>query len=149
MTTTTQKLLTKYQDIYKKATEHNLTNELCQGTLSDRTLYAYLAQDVQFFETGLKLICKITSMAPETDSLITLAKKIGFFANDENTYFRDCLELLAPSLSTEDREKFDNKLIPGVDSYVQYLEELTNDDFTYAELITYLWACLLYTSRCV
>ncbi|CCK73478.1 Pet18p NDAI_0G04950 [Naumovozyma dairenensis CBS 421] len=142
MPSTSETLLIKYQSIYKKATEHVFTKELCQGTLDDRSLYIYLAQDLQFFEVSLRLICKITSLAPDTDSLITLAKKIGFFANDENTYFRDCLELLAPSVSEEERKKFSTTIIPGIDKYVQLLEELKADhSLKYCELITFLW-CL-------
>lgn len=98
MVSTTDALLSKYDKEFKKATEHPLTKELCQGTLKDATLYAYLAQDLQFFEQGLRLLCKLTALAPTAESLITLAKKIGFFANSENNYFQDALELLAPSI---------------------------------------------------
>lgn len=140
MVSTTETLLSNYQDLFKKTTEHPLTKELCQGTLNDRTLYVYLAQDVQFFETGLRLICKITSLAPTTESLITLAKKTGFFANDENTYFQDALELLQPSVQENERESLKNEKLGNIKNYVDFLEEMTKDSkYTYAELITYLW----------
>ncbi|CCC66677.1 hypothetical protein NCAS_0A01170 [Naumovozyma castellii] len=140
MITTTKQLLAKHKDIYKKATEHEVTNKLCQGTLSDRVFYAYLAQDLQFFEVGMRLLCKIALRAPRISSFFTLSKTIGFFASDENTYFHDCLAVLAPSLSSEDKATFDNTLLPGVDIYVRYMEELTKGDFTYAQLITCHWA---------
>lgn len=139
---TTSQLIAKHQDIYKKATEHQFTKELCQGTLSDKRLFVYLTQDLNFFEVGLRLICKITSLAPDTHSLITLAKKIGFFANDENTYFHDCLTLLKGNLSDEDIIKHGDKMqsLPGIKPYVGFLKEMTDSTiFTYAQLITYLW----------
>lgn len=143
MTTTTETLLEKYAPLYKKSTQHQLTNELCQGTLNDRTLYIYLAQDLNFFETSLRLICKATSLAPESDSLLTLAKKIGFFANDENTYFRDCLKELEPSIpSSEERQSFLTKLLPGVDKYIDFINDSVADkNMTYAEYITIIWSC--------
>lgn len=140
MQSTTDVLLAKNEALFKKATEHNLTKELCQGTLKDRTLYIYLAQDVQFFETGLRLLCKLTSLAPSTFSLITLAKKIGFFASDENTYFENALKLLGGSVAEEQREAFKAQKIGDIKSYVDFLEEMTNSTkYTYAELVTYLW----------
>ncbi|CAB4254681.1 similar to Saccharomyces cerevisiae YCR020C PET18 Protein of unknown function, has weak similarity to proteins involved in thiamin metabolism [Maudiozyma barnettii] len=140
---TTQALLSKYASLYKETTQHQLTNELCQGTLNDRTLYVYLAQDLIFFETSLRLICKATSLAPESSSLLTLAKKIGFFANDENTYFRDCLKYLEPAVPSEnERQKFLGIMLPGVDKYIKFINESVVDtSMTYAQYITIIWAC--------
>lgn len=141
---TTSQLIAKYQDIYKNATEHQFTKDLCQGILSDKRLFVYLTQDLNFFEVGLRLICKITSLAPDTHPLITLAKKIGFFANDENTYFQNCLVLLKKNLSDEDIIKYGDKTrsLPGVKPYVDFLKEMIDSTrFTYAQLITYLWVC--------
>ncbi|SMN19395.1 similar to Saccharomyces cerevisiae YCR020C PET18 Protein of unknown function, has weak similarity to proteins involved in thiamin metabolism [Maudiozyma saulgeensis] len=141
--TTTHALLAKYSPLYKETTQHQLTNKLCQGTLNDRTLYIYLAQDLMFFESSLRLICKATSLAPESDSLLTLAKKIGFFANDENTYFRDCLkEVEAAVPSSEERHKFLKEMLPGVNEYIKFIEESVADtSLTYAQYITIIWAC--------
>lgn len=141
MTSTSDYLLDKYSTLYKNATEHALPKELCAGTLSNRALYVYLTQDLEFFETGLRLICRITSMAPEVPSLITLAKKVGFFASDENTYFRDCLAHLEKELDDETvKEVKDKKIIAGVDKYVDYLVELTQEQrYDYPALIAYLW----------
>lgn len=140
MTTTTETLLSKYSEDFKRATEHQLTKELCQGTLKDATLYAYLAQDLQFFEQGLRLMCKTTALAPTADSLITLAKKIGFFASSENNYFQDALELLAPSVDEAKREHLKTEQVGRIKNYVNFLTEMTNDhSYTYAQLVTYLW----------
>lgn len=140
MACTSDALLTKYSEQYKKATEHPLTKELCLGVIKDATLYTYLAQDLQFFETGLRLICRLTSLAPTSDSLITLAKKIGFFASDENTYFQDALNLLAPSVDESKRELLKTEQIGRIKNYVNYLKELTQDTtLTYGQLVTYLW----------
>ncbi|CCK69578.1 TenA family protein KNAG_0C04770 [Huiozyma naganishii CBS 8797] len=140
MSSTTDILKQRHPEIYKKATEHQLTKELCQGTLSDRNLFVYLAQDVQFFETGLRLICKITSGAPAVDSLITLAKKIGFFASDENTYFRDALELLSSSVTPAEKTKFETERLDRIAPYVDFLTEmLESSTMSYAEYVTYLW----------
>lgn len=139
---TSEILLEKHAAIYKKATEHPLTKQLCQGTLSDKRLYIYIAQDLQFFNSSLKLICKTTSLAPKTDSLITLAKKIGFFANDENTYFQDCLKETKSAMNSKEIEYFNNIQIKPVEKYIDFVNELcTNDKITYAELITFLWIC--------
>ncbi|CCK69576.1 Pet18p KNAG_0C04750 [Huiozyma naganishii CBS 8797] len=140
MTCTTDELISRHPDLYKSATEHELTKQLCQGTLSDRQLFVYLAQDVQFFEESLRLICKITSLAPELDPLITLAKKIGFFASDENTYFRDVLELLAPSVTPAEKTKFETEKLNRIAPYVNFMSEMLKSTTTsYAEYITFLW----------
>lgn len=140
---TVETLLSKHKNIVQRASQHELTKQLCQGTLADRTLYVYLLQDLQFFETGLRLICKITSLAPTTHALITLAKKIGFFANDENTYFQDCIKLLKDKAVTDADDplhQYGSKFLPSVGPYVQFLEEMCEvNKFNYAELITYLW----------
>lgn len=140
MVSTTEALLNKYATDFKKATEHQLTKELCQGTLKDATLYAYLAQDLQFFEQGLRLLCKLTALAPTSESLITLAKKIGFFASSENNYFQDALELLAPSVEESKRDFLQTKQVGRIKNYVDFLTDMTNNNkYTYPELVTYLW----------
>lgn len=147
MVSTTEALVAKYQDLFKKTTEHPLTMELCQGTLADRTLYIYLAQDLQYFESGMRGMCNTTSMAPDTKSLITLAKQVGFFANDENTYFHDCLKLLEPSVTEKEREYFLTQYLPEVKAYMALLIEkrTKRDVYKYPQLITAAWiAELIY-----
>lgn len=140
MTSTTDQLLSKYHALFEKATTHALTKELCLGTLADRTLFIYLAQDLQFFEEGLRLICKIASLAPRAHSLIVLAQKIGFFASDENGYFRDTLKLLTPTVGEKDAEHWQHHRLNQVEIYVGQLVSMTREtSFTYAQLITYLW----------
>lgn len=140
MTSTTDQLLSKYHSLFEKATTHKLTKELCLGNLADRTLFIYLAQDLQFFEEGLRLICKITSLAPTTHSLIVLAQKIGFFASDENSYFRDVLKLLTPTVGEPEADRWQHNRLPQVEEYVGQLVGMTQDtSLSYAQLITYLW----------
>lgn len=137
--TTTDSLLAKYADLFQKTTTHQLTKELCQGTLADRTLFIYLAQDLQFFEEGLRLMCKISSLAPAPESLLVLARKIGFFASDENGYFRDALKLLEPQVDETSMHWLKNRL-PQVESYVGQLISMTREsNWKYPQLITYLW----------
>ncbi|EDO16407.1 hypothetical protein Kpol_1030p15 [Vanderwaltozyma polyspora DSM 70294] len=146
MTTTTDLLLKNNQELFKKASQHQLTNEWCLGTLSDRALYIYLAQDLMFFEDSFRLICKTTSLAPDADSMMTLGRKIGFFASDENTYFRDCLKLLAPSVTEEERKKFTKVPLKEVSRYLDSINEKFNDKtskYTYPALITSLWCAEL------
>lgn len=134
-----QKLIDSYQDLFNKATKHKLTEELCAGTLEDKKLFIYLAQDLQFFQSGLRLTCKLTSLAPTEHSLITLAKKIGFFANDENNYFQECLELLSPSLGKEEQLRYRETRLPLVDKYIKLIEKLARDESSYAKLVTFTY----------
>lgn len=140
MLSTTAQLLAKYRKEFERASNHALTQKLCNGSLTDRTLYIYLLQDRTFFEMGLKLICKIASMTPEVEALITLAKKIGFFASDENDYFHKCLSFLEKSLGDRQLQKLTDITISGVEQYVNFLVEMTkSNEYSYAYLITYLW----------
>lgn len=140
MTTTSDALLVKYGQLFKRATTHPLTEKLCQGTLENRTLFIYLAQDLQFFEEGLRLICKISSLAPTSHTLVTLAQKVGFFASAENTYFRDALELLQSSVDRKDSTYYLENRLPQVGSYVDQLIAMTREpSYQYSQLITYLW----------
>ncbi|QLQ81311.1 hypothetical protein HG537_0F00720 [Torulaspora globosa] len=141
MVSTTDALISKYQELFRKTTEHPLTVELCQGTLPDRTLYIYLAQDLQFFQSGMRGMCNTASMAPDTESLITLAKQIGFFANDENTYFHDCLKLVEPAVSEQERQFYLNHYLPQVKVYMDLLQEkrTRRDLYGYPQLITAMW----------
>ncbi|CCE64574.1 hypothetical protein TPHA_0I00680 [Tetrapisispora phaffii CBS 4417] len=143
MTTTTAQLIQKYSDLLKHATEHKLTSELCAGTLSDRTLCIYLAQDLKFFNTSFRLICKTTTECPNDKSMIYLGKKIGFFANDENDYFQKCLELLATAIKDDaDKEKNCTNEIPSTTRYLKSIQAKLDDDkklYDYPKLITALW----------
>lgn len=130
------KLIETHRELLDKATNHKLTKELCSGTLADRTLYIYLAQDLQFFQSGLRLLTKTTSLAPDTHSLITLAKKIGFFANDENSYFHDCLAEINSSLSEKEQAHYKTSHLAQVDRYIDYLEDMASKETSYAKLIT-------------
>ncbi|SCU99121.1 LADA_0H17678g1_1 [Lachancea dasiensis] len=134
-----QQLIDTHRALFEKATHHKLTQELCAGTLPDRKLYIYLAQDLQFFQSGMRLLTKTTSLAPDNDSLLTLARKIGFFANDENDYFYECLEKTSGSLDKSDQVRFKTTQLPQVDKYIAYLEKCAKDEDSYAKLITFVY----------
>lgn len=136
---TSNSLLEAHRALFEKATSHKLTQQLCAGTLPDRTLYVYLAQDLQFFQSGLRLLTKTTSVAPDTNSLLILAKKIGFFANDENSYFHECLAHIADALPAADQARFRESRLPQVDRYVQLLERTAKSETSYAKLITFVY----------
>ncbi|SCU91601.1 LAMI_0E06546g1_1 [Lachancea mirantina] len=131
-----QRLVETHQRLFKEATEHALTKQWCDGTLDDKTIYVYLAQDLQFFQHGLRMTCKMTSLAPDEHSLVTLAKKIGFFANDENNYFQKCLSLLAGGLDSKAAEHYKTSQIPAVQKYIALLDRLVAQDYSYAKLVT-------------
>ncbi|SCV04986.1 LANO_0G15984g1_1 [Lachancea nothofagi CBS 11611] len=134
-----QKLIENHKVIFDKAVHHKLAGDLCAGTLPDKKLYIYLAQDLQFFQSGMRLLTKTTSLAPDNHSLLTLAKKIGFFANDENNYFYDCLAEVSDSLSPSDQDYFKNNQLPQVKKYIKYLERSAKDETSYAKLITFVY----------
>ncbi|SCU98156.1 LAFA_0G15962g1_1 [Lachancea sp. 'fantastica'] len=134
-----QKLVDNHRQLFEKAAHHKLTEELCAGTLSEKTLYVYLAQDLMFFQSGMRVLTKTTSLAPETDSLITLAKKIGFFANDENSYFHDCLAELSGALSSSQREYYQKTMLPEVETYINFLTKSAREETSYAKLITFVY----------
>ncbi|SCU91243.1 LAME_0E11782g1_1 [Lachancea meyersii CBS 8951] len=134
-----QKLIDNHRELFEKATHHMLPKELCAGTLPDKVLFVYLAQDLQFFQSGLRLLTKTTSLAPDSDSLVTLAKKIGFFANDENDYFYKCLAEVSDSLSSSDGEHFRTNKLPQVERYIDYLEKCARNETSYAKLITFVY----------
>ncbi|CEP62239.1 Pet18p LALA0_S05e00980g [Lachancea lanzarotensis] len=134
-----QKLVDNHRELFEKAAHHRLTEELCAGTLPDKTLFIYLAQDLMFFQSGMRLLTKTTSVAPESDSLITLAKKIGFFANDENSYFYDCLAELGPCLNPSQCEHSRKTMLPEVKAYIDLLEKFAKEETSYAKLITFVY----------
>lgn len=141
MNSTTETLVAKYKDLFQKTTEHPLTRELCLGTLPDRILYVYLAQDLQYFESGVRGMCNTASMAPDTHSLIKLAQQIGFFANDENTYFHECLNEIKSSVAPDEQEYYLNHYLPEVKVYMDLLLEKRRNrqKYQYPQLITAMW----------
>lgn len=132
MSTFSQYLLDKYSDIFTKATTHSFTTELCKGTLPDDKLLLYLIQDLKFFQVGIRLTCKLASLCDSDPEQITLAKQIGFFANDENDYFQICIKQLS------EHTKIDQSiLLPQVETYVAYLRNLlVSNNYSYKQLVT-------------
>lgn len=136
------KLLQKYQDKVQKSSSHPLTNELCNGTLPDYKLYTYLVQDLKFFQLGLQMLGSSLSHCDNAESSIVLAKQIGFFANDENTYFQRCLAQLRAEAQDQIHhhvpamEKEFAPTLPQVLQYLQFIAHLTHDALSYGEIIT-------------
>ncbi|KAI3406896.1 hypothetical protein KGF56_000188 [Candida oxycetoniae] len=135
-----EKLIQDNYDLYTKAISQPLTNELCQGTLSNSRLYTYLVQDLKFFEFSLNLIGKTLSLCDDPGASIRLAKQIGWLADDENTYFRETLAELEKDndlSSVIPKMRNDNGItLPAVTKYIEYLEYMIHESKTYIELIT-------------
>ncbi|CCH63054.1 hypothetical protein TBLA_0J00540 [Henningerozyma blattae CBS 6284] len=137
---TTEQLLAKHAKLFTKATEHELTKQLCLGTLTDRALYIYLAQDLQFFEAGMRNMCRTIFLSPDVKRLLILARQLGFLSNDENTYFHDCLQLLKPAMTENEIEFYNNNELDSVKKYIEYIKMLTYDEsIDYPQLITSAW----------
>lgn len=133
-----QQLIDKNKEEYNRATRHPLTNELCQGTLSDSRLYVYLTQDLKFFNYSLNLLGKTLALCDDPNSSVRLAKQIGFLAEDENMYFADTLnELESQDLSSVSKMRNESIILPQVTQYIEYLKYLINDSSSYSELITF------------
>lgn len=131
----------RYSVEFDKASSHRLTKELCEGTLSDKVLHTYLTQDLKFFMTSLRFIARTLSLCDDDDATIYLGKQIGFFSNDEHTYFRDTLKELENSgseLFPSMREESPKELVQ-VSKYLKTLSELTSTDTTYAANIATLY----------
>ncbi|CCH41593.1 Seed maturation protein PM36 [Wickerhamomyces ciferrii] len=125
-------LLNKYQNLFTKATTHQFTTELCQGTLPDNKLLLYLIQDLKFFQVGIRLTCKLASLCDDDESQIKLAKQIGFFANNENDYFQICIKDLSSKVALDQ-----SILLPQVETYVAYLKNLLkSNNYSYGQLVT-------------
>lgn len=138
------KLLEKYGSVYKKATQHELTNKLCEGTLPDEILFTYLVQDLKYFKIGLNFFGKTLSLCDDLSAMITLGKQIGFVSTLENDYFDTCIaelgsspEVMAkvPSMTKADHPN----TLPEVKKYIDYVKYLVHDCKSYPELVSALF----------
>ncbi|KAH3669524.1 hypothetical protein WICMUC_004946 [Wickerhamomyces mucosus] len=136
MTSFSEQLKTKYSEQFKKATQHEFTEELVRGILSDDKLLVYLIQDLKFFQFGLRLTCKLASLSDDDKAQIAISKQIGFFANDENDYFTKAIEEVSNTTN------FDVKslILQKTQRYVLYLKNLLeNPKISYAQLVTVIY----------
>lgn len=145
-------LKTKFSKELAAATQHKLTEELCNGTLSDAILYTYLDQDLKFFLHGLRSFSRTMSLCDNEDAVVALGKQIGFFCNDENDYFRLTLKeleetskdklypsiLQKPSITLPEVEKYNKRLQDHATPNANYVENITC--LYMAELIYLMWA---------
>lgn len=139
--TATETLLGENQELYQKSINHPLTNELCDGTLSNSKLYTYLVQDSKFFAIGLQFFAKTLSLCVNNKSAITLGRQIGFITNDENDYFEKCLDLLVemPEVKQNTVMVNDKPSLPKVEEYLKFIEYLVYESKSYAECVTALY----------
>lgn len=131
----TASLLEKHLALFHQSISHPLTAELCLGTLSDRTLWVYLDQDLKFFQLGLNVMGKALALCDDAGSAIRLGKQIGFVLHDENDYFHRVLGELEAA-GTKGPSQL---MLPKVKEYLEYLRYLTFDCESYLELVTFLW----------
>lgn len=105
MTTFSQRLRTANDAEWRAAVEHRFVDELLAGTVDDGVLAHYLVQDYQFCDAFTMLLGQATASAPDLAARLPLARQLGFFAADENTYFIDSFDAL--SVSEDDRVRPD------------------------------------------
>ncbi|EGW33796.1 uncharacterized protein SPAPADRAFT_54081 [Spathaspora passalidarum NRRL Y-27907] len=140
-----EKLLRKYADLYTESTTHPLTNELCNGTLSDHRLFTYLTQDLKFFQIGLNLFGNTLAYCDDPQAAIVLGKQIGFLSNDENDYFFKSLSQIKEENLQLLQEKVGDMLgdnpvtLPEVEKYLDLLKYMTYQSKSYVELITFTY----------
>ncbi|ODQ82783.1 hypothetical protein BABINDRAFT_5696 [Babjeviella inositovora NRRL Y-12698] len=133
-------LIQQYASLFKEATSHSLTTELCKGTLSDARLLVYLIQDLLYFNVGLRLFGRALTLCDDVSASIVIAKQIGFVSNAENDYFYKAIEELSTSFSPEQVRQMEQTILPAVEMYIAYMEDLThNPSITYAQVITSLF----------
>lgn len=132
-------LVHKHRDLITQSFTHPLTNELCLGTLPDRTLFVYLTQDLKFFQRGMNVFGRTLALCDDADAAIVLAKQIGFIANDENDYFTECLRQIEPAAKTVPHMVRTNLVLPKVQQYLNLLDHLALRSESYVELITFMY----------
>ncbi|CAH6722305.1 protein Pet18p [[Candida] jaroonii] len=133
--TITDDLFEEFNHLYLPSINHQLTKELCRGTLSDSRLFTYLVQDLKYFDIGLNLFAKTMTLCDNMKSKIVLGKQIGFIANDENDYFEKAIEELKLTVN----DTIQDKVLPEVDQYLKYMTYLIEDSKSYPELVTALY----------
>ncbi|RLV91596.1 Protein PET18 [Spathaspora sp. JA1] len=139
------KLLEKYSNLYTESITQPLTNELCNGTLSDHRLFTYLTQDLKFFQIGLNLLGKTLAYCDDPNAAIVLGKQIGFLSHDENDYFFKSLSQIKTENLPLLQEKVSDMLLPEpitlpqVESYINLLKYMTYESASYIELITFTY----------
>lgn len=139
-------LLEKYKEDFNESITHELTNELCSGTLPDYKLYTYLVQDLKFFQIGMQIFGKTLAYCDDPTSSNIIAKQIGFVANEENDYFNNCLLHLEETNREELEKKCKEMLardrsptLPAVKNYLEYLKFVIYDATSYVEIITFVY----------
>jgi thiaminase/transcriptional activator TenA len=76
------------------ATEHDFTDRLAAGTLSEDAFAGYLVQDIQFVEALVSVIGHAAGQAHSTDASVTLAEFLTLVGTDETDYFERAFDTL-------------------------------------------------------
>lgn len=134
-------LLKQYSSAVEKSQTHPLTNELCRGTLLDAKLWVYLTQDLKFFQRGMNVFGRTLAYCDDANASITLAKQIGFVANDENDYFEKALKELKDSAAKSVPKMVNDPtlILPQVQIYLNLLDEMAYKCTSYVEIITFMY----------
>ena len=96
-----QEVFEKHLQMWNDAIHTRFVDELLAGSVKDEHLREYLEQDYLFFKAFLRLLGAAVAKAPSLTATLTLSQQLGFVANDENTYFDDCLAELGGQKGVE------------------------------------------------
>ncbi|WP_312722530.1 TenA family protein [Mobilicoccus sp.] len=97
MTSYVDRLRTQNAADWEAAVGHRFIDELLAGTVADDVLARYLVQDYRFCDAFTMLLGQACASAPDLAARLPLARQLGFFATDENTYFTDSFDALGVS----------------------------------------------------
>lgn len=89
-----QRLREANAQVWDAAVGSRFVDELLAGTIDDGVLTHYLVQDYQFCDAFTALLGAATATAPDLADRLVLARQLGFFASDENDYFKRSFDAL-------------------------------------------------------
>lgn len=75
------------EPIWSEAVAHRFIRELCQGTVADAVMGAYLVQDSRFLDAFLMLLGGAMASADSADARLRLGRFAGMVAGEESSYF--------------------------------------------------------------
>jgi len=130
---------------WNAATNHSFCIELASGTLPNRKMRLYLAQDYTFIDNFIRLAGSTIHHAPSLTDRLPLAQFLGVISGPENTYFQRSFEAL--SLSEKDRLNPD--LLPSTVAFQSLMLEAADSGF-YGAMVAVLcvaeWSYLTWAT---
>lgn len=87
MTNFTQTLRDASQPLWDDAVGHRFVRELCDGTVCDAVMGAYLVQDSRFLDAFLMLLGGAMAASDSAPARLRLGRFAGMVAGEENSYF--------------------------------------------------------------